>query len=139
MEPSEMRALLLAQHDRLRELLSAAQREAEHVLRGCATTALQPILLELRRAFSTHNASEEALLMPILRRDPAWGGPRVERMLEEHTGEHVAFGAALTGSDLEVAARMADLVEDVDAHMAAEERTFLHPGVLRDDAKLDAR
>ena len=54
-------------------------------------------------------------------------------MLEEHAGEHVAFQAALTGTDHEVAAGMADLCEEVDAHMAAEERTFLSPGVLCGD------
>jgi hypothetical protein len=54
-------------------------------------------------------------------------------MFEEHAAEHASFREAMTGSALAIAARMAELAEDVDAHMAAEERTFLSPGVLRDD------
>ena len=51
-------------------------------------------------------------------------------MLEEHVAEHAAFWEMLTGSTVEVAARMDELIDELDAHMAAEERTFLSPLVL---------
>ncbi len=137
MEPSQARALLLSQHDRLRQLFNEIQHVADRVLAGEGVAAeLQEVLARLRVAFAEHNTSEEALLEPILRLDYAWGPPRIERMLEEHAAEHASFRLSMAGPDLEVAARMAELIEDIDAHMAAEERTFLSPGVLRDDCVL---
>jgi hypothetical protein len=58
-------------------------------------------------------------------------------MLEEHVAEHAAFWDLLAGPASEVAARMDELLEELDAHMAAEERTFLSPLVL--DAAVIAR
>ena len=51
-------------------------------------------------------------------------------MLEEHVAEHAAFRELLVGTAEDVAARMDDLVDELDAHMAAEERTFLNAAVL---------
>lgn len=134
MEPSQARALLLAQHQHLRELLTTTNALASRLIAGNAVIGdLEPALTALRTAFAEHNASEESLLEPILRQDYAWGPARVARMVEEHTAEHASIRELLSGAAGEVAARMGDLVEDIDAHMAAEERTFLSPGVLRDD------
>lgn len=134
MIPSEARERLLWQHERLRELLTGVQLLAARMARGEPVALdLQVGLEALRRAFAEHNRDERAILEPILRQDPNYGPLRVDRMLEEHAAEHAAFEATLIGPDYEVAARLADLVEDVDAHMMAEERTFLSPGVLRDD------
>lgn len=134
MEPSRARALILEQHERLRRLLTETQALADRVLAGGGgVAALEQQLELLRTAFWDHNQSEEALLEPILRLDFAWGPARIARMLEEHGAEHAAIREALAGGALEVAARLVELVEDIDAHMAAEERTFLSPGVLRDD------
>jgi hypothetical protein len=133
MEPSKARAVLLAHHERLRQLLAEMQRVAERVLAGEGVVAdLAARIDEVRNAFALHNATEEAMLEPILRIDFAWGPARIARMLEEHAAEHATLRVALEGADLEVAAGIAALVEDIDAHMAAEERTFLSPGVLRD-------
>lgn len=134
MEPSRARATILEQHERLRRLLAEAQVLAARVLAGQGGVAALERQLELvRTAFWDHNQSEEALLEPILRLDYAWGPARIARMLEEHGAEHAAIREALAGNTLDVAARLEELVEDIDAHMAAEERTFLSPGVLRDD------
>jgi hypothetical protein len=54
-------------------------------------------------------------------------------MLDEHLAEHAAFWELLAGTPAEVAARMDDLADQLDSHMAAEERTFLAPVTLRDD------
>jgi iron-sulfur cluster repair protein YtfE (RIC family) len=119
-QPNEARAQLLREHEHLRALLAR--------LTETRTTAA---LLELRQAFAAHNASEEALLVPILAENPSVGPARIARMIEEHAAEHTAMRAALAGDDLEVAGRLDELAEDIDAHMAAEERTFLSPQVLR--------
>jgi iron-sulfur cluster repair protein YtfE (RIC family) len=133
MKPSEARAQLLAQHARIRALLEGAGTAARQVLAGAGGVDFRRIADELRAALVEHNLAEEAVLEPILRAGDAWGPVRVSRMIEEHAGEHAAFREALDGTDGEVAARMADLAEEIEAHMLAEERTFLSPSVLRDD------
>jgi iron-sulfur cluster repair protein YtfE (RIC family) len=134
MKPSEARKLLLEQHGRLRELFAAAEELAARLLAGeMVGDELRCVLTDLRNAFAEHNASEERVLDPLLSAGDAWAPLRVKRMVEEHTAEHAAFREALTGETVEVAARIADLAEDVDAHMQAEERTFLSAAVLRDD------
>jgi hypothetical protein len=133
MEPSRARAMLLAQHEHLRLLLEELAGVADRVMRGEGVMGELTTRLEvLRGAFALHNATEEAMLEPILRIDYAWGPARIARMMEEHGAEHASLRAALAGADLDVAARVVELVEDIDAHMAAEERTFLSQGVLRD-------
>ena len=134
MEPTRARALILDQHDQLRRLLAQAQVVAYRAVAGEAVLAeLEARLEGLRQAFAEHNACEEAMLAPILQLDSAWGPARISRMREEHDAEHRAFAAALTGTTLEVAARLAEVVEEIDAHMCAEERTFLAPSVMCDD------
>lgn len=132
MEPDRARALLLEQHDLLRWLFAEALGLARRALAGEEVgDALEVRLTALRRAFAEHNDSEALLVIPILRLDPAWGPARIDRMKEEHAAEHAAFVEAFTGPALEVAARLADILEDLDAHMCAEERTFLAPAVLQ--------
>jgi iron-sulfur cluster repair protein YtfE (RIC family) len=142
MTPSQTRDKLLQQHARLRELMSAAAKLAARLLAAGAVdaAATDEALLEfrgavqdLRAAVAEHNETEEAILAPVLRAADAWGPLRVDRMIEEHAAEHAAFRAALAGDELDVAERMGDLAEELDAHMAAEERTFLSAAVLRDD------
>jgi iron-sulfur cluster repair protein YtfE (RIC family) len=134
MIPSDARRMLLAQHARIRELLESVQALAAALARGePVALQLEVGLEDLRRSVGEHNRAEQAILEPILRMDAAWGPLRVERMIEEHAAEHAAFEDALVGTDQEVAARLADLAEDIDAHMMAEERIFLSAGVLRDD------
>lgn len=134
MDPSQARAHLLAEHAKLRAALARAERIAAEALAG-ATVAVQlhEVLQQCRDLFAAHNESEERLLGPILLQDPAWGQARIDRMLEEHRAEHAEMRAALTGTDNDVAARVADLRELIEAHMDAEERTFLSRAVLRDD------
>jgi iron-sulfur cluster repair protein YtfE (RIC family) len=134
MKPSEARALLLGQHAVLRDLMRVAEQAASRYLRGGAEAAeVDKAVADLRKAFAEHNRSEESLLLPMLRAGDAWGPQRIERMVEEHVEEHATFRALMEGSAAEVAPRMADLDEELDAHMEAEERTFLSAGVLRDD------
>jgi hypothetical protein len=55
----------------------------------------------------------------------------IDRMVEEHVAEHAVFIDLMTGGD--APDRIDEIVELLDAHMAAEERTFLSPVTLRDD------
>ena len=134
MLPSEVRAYLLAQHHVLRTQLATCGAEARRLLAGePRADELRRALIVLRRGFALHNETEQAWLEPLLRRSEAVGPIRIARMLEEHVAEHAAFTAMLVGTDRDVAARMADIIEDIEAHMAAEERTFLSVAVLRDE------
>jgi len=134
MEPSEARALLLTQHQQLRALLNGAHALAERLLGGeDVGGAFAARLDEVRHAFAAHNVSEEALLEPILRFDYAWGPPCIAGMVEGQSAEHASMRELLARAPVDLAARMGELCEDIDAHIAAEERTFLSPAVLRDD------
>lgn len=134
MEPSEARKQLLAEHDELRTLLARTAQIASDIMCGIAPpTALHDVLQLCRNRLAAHNASEEQLLGPILKHDFAWGQARIDRMFEEHRAEHAEMHAGLTGPDLKIAPKIAELREMIEAHMAAEERTFLSRGVLRDD------
>jgi hypothetical protein len=76
---------------------------------------------------------ETAVIVDLLQGPAAWGSLLIDRMLEEHVAEHAAFWELLSGTQAEVAERIGELAEELDAHMAAEERTFLSPVTLRDD------
>jgi iron-sulfur cluster repair protein YtfE (RIC family) len=134
MNPSEARRVLLAQHAALRKRLELAASIGARLLDGEPVhDSFHEALGGLRDAFTEHNRTEEEMLEPLLRETDAWGPVRIERMLEEHVAEHASVQALLQGPDTELAARMRDVAEELEAHMAAEERTFLSVGVLRDD------
>ena len=134
MLPSEARAYLLAQHHSLRTQLATCGAEARRLLAGePRADELWRALVVLRRGFAIHNETEKAWLEPLLHRSQAVGPLRIARMIEEHVAEHAAFNAMLVGTDREVAARMTDIIDEIEAHMAAEERTFLSVAVLRDE------
>lgn len=134
MSASEIRAKLIAQHDHLRVHLGACVRLArllrvgEHV-----GVELDFELALLRDELAEHNATEGAAVAQLLHGPSAWSSLMIDRMLEEHIAEHAAFWELLAGTRSEVAGRIEDLAEEIDAHMAAEERTFLSPVTLRDD------
>lgn len=134
MNATEARNALLEQHARIRRQLERCTTLA-HRHRGGdeVNTELDRALAELREEFSDHNQSETAIIGELLRGPAAWGSLLVDRMLEEHVAEHAAFWELLSGTPGEIATRIDDLAEELDAHMAAEERTFLSPVTLRDD------
>jgi iron-sulfur cluster repair protein YtfE (RIC family) len=131
----EIGALCLEQHRGLRVRLARCMALAEELMQGeHVAHALAEEVGHLRRQFIEHNETEERMLEPLLAKSDAWGPRRVDRMFEEHKGEHAALLAAMDVSTANVAAQLADLCEELEAHMAAEERTFLSPRVL-DDAR----
>jgi iron-sulfur cluster repair protein YtfE (RIC family) len=134
MNATEARTTLLAQHDALRQKLEVCTGLAKRHRAGeSITRELDEALGELREELAQHNQTETALIGQLLHGPAAWGSLLVDRMLEEHVAEHAAFWEILSGTHVQVADRIDDLAEEIDAHMLAEERTFLSPVTLRDD------
>ena len=134
MQIEAARHALLAQHEEIRGHLFSCVALAQRLLRGEPVHfELEAALGRLRADFNEHNMTETRLVRSLLQDSPKWGTVLLDRMLEEHVAEHAAFWDLLGGTVGEVAARMEDLVDELDAHMAAEERTFLSPHVLRED------
>ena len=134
MDLESARTTLIAQHDKIRMHMSKCSELARQLRSGqTVDVELGVALAQLRSDFTKHNTTEADLIRPLLDDSPGWGTLLVDRMGEAHVAEHAALWEMLVGSTGEVAARMDDLVDDLDAHMAAEERTFLSPLVLRHD------
>jgi iron-sulfur cluster repair protein YtfE (RIC family) len=138
MDRNTVRNELLAQHERIREDVAECRALANRLRCGePVEDALDLALARLRCHFDDHNRTETGLLLPLLLHSAhgqdTRGALLAERMIDEHTAEHAAFAARLDAPLLEVAAHFDDLVDELDAHMAAEERTFLSPLILRDD------
>jgi hypothetical protein len=134
MNPSEARQRLLGQHEWLRAMLEQTRVLARRFLAGePVARALEADLLALREGYAAHNSYELSVLEPMLRDADAYGPVRIARMIEEHGAEHRALEEHVAGTTEEVALHFDDFADLVDAHMAAEERTFLSSQVLRDD------
>jgi iron-sulfur cluster repair protein YtfE (RIC family) len=134
MKADAARKILVAQHARIRGDLNRCSALVRRLRDGePVNVELDQSLAQLRTDFEEHNMTETELIVPLLRDSSGWGTRLVDRMLEEHVAEHAAFWAQLGGSTDQLAACMTDLVEELDAHMAAEERTFLSPLVLREE------
>ena len=134
MNAPDARLQLLAQHDRIRQHLERCTRlAAQQHTNDPVSEELDEALARLRDEFADHNQAETEIIASLLKGPAAWSSLMVDRMLEEHVGEHAAFWELLSGTRDEVADRIAELAEQLDAHMAAEERTFLSPMTLRED------
>jgi iron-sulfur cluster repair protein YtfE (RIC family) len=131
--PAATRARLLDEHEALRLRLARAEAMAKAMHEGFAVREeFREAVSALASTLARHNLHEEALLEPLLLLGDEMAPARVARMREEHAGEHAALRVALAEEDLAtLAAALPDLAEELRAHMEAEERTFLHPQVLR--------
>jgi len=134
MNATEARTLLLAQHARLRVQLDVCTTLARMYRSGHRVgNQLDLELWRLRDELDQHNQVETTIVGDLLHGPAAWGSLLIDRMLEEHIAEHAVFWDFLSGTRAEVAEKIDDLAEEIDAHMVAEERTFLSPVTLRDD------
>jgi iron-sulfur cluster repair protein YtfE (RIC family) len=134
MNANDARAMLLAQHTRIRVQLDVCIGLARmYSADPTVGSQLDSELWQLRDELDQHNQLETTIIGELLHGSAAWGGLLIDRMLEEHIAEHATFWGYLKGTRAEVADRISDLAEELDAHMAAEERTFLSPVTLRDD------
>jgi hypothetical protein len=132
MDAQIARTKLLAQHEQIRADLASCVALARRLRDGeSPRAAFDVAIAQLRFDIDEHTASETLVILEVLQDAADWGTVLVDRMIEEHVGAHEALWAALVGSSEDVAGRMQDLAEQLDAHMAAEGRTFLSPQVLR--------
>ena len=139
MDKQTIRTTLLEQHDRIRRALAECHALATRLQLGEAVEIeFDNAIGRLHSVFTEHNRTESELMTPLLLpRFPKHGTRGVllaERMIQEHLAEHEAFWDLLHGSRREIAANLAELIAELDAHLAAEERTFLGPMILCDDA-----
>ncbi|HEX3761029.1 MAG TPA: hemerythrin domain-containing protein [Kofleriaceae bacterium] len=134
MTATEARTTLLAQHEHLRRRLDACAGLAWQQRTGESTPSeLDEALAQLRDEFADHNQIETTMIVDLLHGPAAWCWQLIDRMLEEHVAEHAAFWRLLSGTPAEVAKHIDELADELDAHLSAEERTFLNPMTLRDD------
>lgn len=132
MTAESAREELICQHERIRTNLASCTRLAKvYGAGGGGGLELDTALAGLREELAAHNAAETAIITGLLHGPAPWSKSMIDRMLEEHVAEHAAFWELLSGDRANVAGRIEDLAEVLDAHMAAEERTFLAPATLR--------
>jgi iron-sulfur cluster repair protein YtfE (RIC family) len=132
MQATTARKLLLGQHHRIRTSLVECVGIAKRLRGGePAEAELEEALEQMRSELYQHNLSETELLRPLLMRTREWGERLLEHMVDEHVAEHVAMWNVMNRSAIQIAHEIDDLAEALDAHMTAEERTFL--AVLRVD------
>jgi hypothetical protein len=130
-QPSRALAELAAQHKVLRDMMARCEELADELdAGGAGPMQLAREVARLRLAFDSHNRFEEQLLRPVLLATDSFGEVRVDRMCEEHVGEHRAIRVQLASS---TTADLRAVLEDLRAHLDAEERYFLTAKVLRDD------
>lgn len=133
MTAAEARAELLAQHCEVRAALEEVRNAAVRLLDDASGLGdFNWAVVSLSIVLQRHNADETEVLEPILRRGDEWSPARLARMREEHAAEHAALSAALNQEPMALARALPDFAEELLAHMEAEERTFLHPAVLRE-------
>lgn len=129
--PSRALAELKAQHDALRGMMDRCEELADELDAGrMGPLQLTREVSRLRLAFEAHNAFEEQLLRPVLIEGDAFADVRIDRMIEDHVGEHRAMRARLNSTET---SELRDVVETLRAHLDAEERYLLSARVLRDD------
>lgn len=134
MNAEKTRHLLLAQHDRLRAYAQTCTGLARlHELGEEVARDLDLAIEILREELIAHNAAETVVIRKLLQGPSAWGSRLIDGMLDEHLAEHAALSELLSGTRAEVAGRIEQLADELDAHMTVEERTFLAPTTLRDD------
>ena len=128
--PSRALTELKAQHDALRDIMEGCEILADAVEAG-RTDPLQLTreVTRLRLAFEAHNRFEEELLKPVLLHSDAFAGVRIDRMVEDHVGEHRQMRTRLQTSEL---GELRDAIETLRAHLEAEERYLLTSRVLHD-------
>ena len=131
MDPSHALSELEEQHRALRVLMERCEQLADQVdAERAQPEELTREIARLRLAFDAHNAFEEQLLRPVLRAADAFADVRIDRMVEDHVGEHRAVQHQLGGG---VTSELRIALESLRAHLESEERYFLSARVLRDD------
>jgi iron-sulfur cluster repair protein YtfE (RIC family) len=136
-----VRARILADHERLRRLIGAAERVAALIDDGEEDLgdSLRVLMVALFRKLKVHMQYEDEMLQPILAKIDAFGEVRAAQFDKEHEEQRDQMGQILhVACDLrahprEVAGKTRDLLQRLLVDMDYEEREFLDPDLLRDD------
>jgi hemerythrin HHE cation binding domain-containing protein len=134
------RRVILAQHARIRVLLEDAGKLAESALQGNVPQpeTIAAAIGDIRTTMEIHLASEESLLLPLLRADLPVGPLRADRLLDEHRRQRATLLALESEAHAhpelpELAAKLTFLTDWLLADMAEEEASLLTDDVVRDD------
>jgi hypothetical protein len=138
MKPSELRAELLGEHGRLREMIDEARAVAKSASEGeLASYDLRIQVTRLADAVRRHNLREEQSFREVLPTIDGWE-KRSAMLLEEHIREHEELFAALIGIPFAVGEfagiGVSALLDMLLKHMDREENAILDAETLRDDA-----
>jgi iron-sulfur cluster repair protein YtfE (RIC family) len=128
---------LISQHEALRTMMTRCEELADELdAGGDSPHRLMREVAKLRLAFEAHNTFEEQLLRPALLESDVYATTRIERMVEDHVGEHRLVRQQLSSP---VTSELRDTFETLRAHLDAEERYLLSARVLRDNLATAAR
>jgi iron-sulfur cluster repair protein YtfE (RIC family) len=129
---SEIRTIILGEHQQLRQQMQALQATLEK-----SPSGLGPALQAFLGDFLRHIAHEEVLLRPVLAQVDAWARQRVDAMDVEHAEQRERLQAlALVDPAQDPQAfvgRVQETLEWIRLDMAGEEKSLLSPDLLRDD------
>ncbi|MBS1120561.1 MAG: Hemerythrin cation binding domain [Deltaproteobacteria bacterium] len=100
LSPARALAELQAQHLALRTMMDRCEELADELEAGRGDALqLTREVARLRLAFEAHNQFEEQLLRPVLLANDAFAEVRIDRMIDDHVGEHRAMRARLDSSE----------------------------------------
>ena len=132
---------ILAQHQRIRELLDRARAVAERALdeEPQAPDAVASAIGDIRATLDVHLTFEERVLCEILEDDLPLGPQRAERLRVDHVKQRATLStlhdeARAAPERPILAAKLAFLTSWLLDDMEEEERSLLTPEVVRDDA-----
>jgi hypothetical protein len=137
--PSDVRARVLAEHLWLCEKLTQVEEAARSVLAGSQREArrLRAGVQDLCESLRIHLATEDELLVPLLHDLDAWGEIRAERVRSDHQAQRGELEALCREAEENDSATLAASVlafgKALRADMALEETVSLGPDLLRDD------
>jgi CBS domain-containing protein len=140
--PSQVRELVLAEHEHLRQLLAQALDCARSVLRDDISDEAAARLREAARSAYTalviHTELEDRELAPVLETIDAWGRTRASVLRREHVLQRLALDRALAALDTTrgnvlLAASVENVLLEIVHDMDREEAEVLTHELLCDD------
>jgi hypothetical protein len=141
LDAATARRTVIAQHQRIRDLLERARAVAESALDEVPLPfdAVASAIGDIHATFEVHLCFEEKILGEILTDDLPLGPARIEQIKDDHARQRATLvslhgeARAAPGRPL-LAAKLAFLTNWLLDEMADEERSMLTADVVRDDA-----
>jgi hypothetical protein len=143
LDPAQVRAVILAEHRKIRALLARLESDATALLacsvpKASAQHALRQQALNLCDQMEAHVVFENQVLVPAVEMVDAWGPVRAQRILEDHEDQlellHT-YADMLMGDgegNQRVSVIVWQLVQSIGQDMREEESQLLGPEFLSD-------